>query len=207
MSEPVQIEAHPAHKTTLDITDVSHDRPTVFVGGFPKSANTQVINEFVKTICNHTDFMLVTDSKYRSRGFVFITFATYKEAKLFVSRDHIFDGKVLDCKISLDHEEFITASLNNIRAPKKIFVDKIPKRFKKRDLEKLFGVYGEIEEVILIEKDERKINFGYVTYYKAEAAKKCVSQRIFDVGEDLKMSAIFARPKFSKKMLIGIHPV
>ena len=207
MSKTAHIDNLPEDHPMLDLSCSDPDRPTVFVGGFPKSANTQIINEYVKSICKHSEFILVTDSMYRSRGFVFITFNTLKEAKSFVKKNHVFEGKILDCKISLDHEEFITASLNNIRAPKKVFVDKIPRRFTKHDLEKLFGVYGDIEEVILIEKDDRKINFGYVTYLRSEAAKKCCAQRNFDVGEDLKISAIFARPKFSKKMLIGIHPV
>lgn len=151
--------------------------------------------------------MLVTDSKNRSRGFVFITFKTREEAEKFVVGEHVFEGKTLDCKISLDHESFIASSLNNIREPKKVFIDKIPRKFKKVDLEKIFGKFGEIEEIILIEKDERTINFAYVTYFDSNAAKNCVKQKYYDSGEELKMSVMFARPKFSKKMLIGIHPV
>lgn len=182
-------------------------KATVFVGGFPKTANTLIIQQYVEKICKHSEFMLVTDSKNRSRGYVFITFNSKEEANRFVRQEHMFEKKSLDCKISLNHESFITSSLINIREPKKVFVDKIPKNLKKCDVEKMFGKFGEIEEIILIVKEERTINFAYVTYFSSDHAKKCVKQHYFETGEDLKISVIFARPKFSKKMLIGINPI
>ena len=86
-----------------------------------------------------------------------MVFDTLKEAQDFANQIHVYDNKVLDCKVSLQHQDYITTSLNNIREPKKIFVDKIPKKVNKKDLENTFGVYGEIEEIIVIEKEKRSI--------------------------------------------------
>lgn len=114
---------------------------------------------------------------------------------------------MLDCKVSLHHQDYITTSLNNIREPKKIFVDKIPKKVAKIYLEKTFGVYGEIEEIILIEKEKRNINFAYITYFDTESAQKCVTAPEPKICAGTRLSVVFARPKFSKKMLLEIPPL
>ena len=119
----------------------------------------------------------------------------------------MYDNKVLDCKVSLHHTDYITSSLNNIREPKKIFVDKIAKRVTKSDLEKSFMVYGEIEEIILIEKEKRSINFAYISYFDTESARRCVQGPEIKYSAGSKLSVIFARPKFSKKMLLDIPPL
>jgi hypothetical protein len=97
--------------------------------------------------------------------------------------------------------------LNNIREPKKIFVDKIAKKVAKKDLEKTFGVYGQIEEIILIEKEKRSINFAYITYFDTKSAQKCVTAPEAKICAGTRLSVVFARPKFSKKMLLEIPPL
>jgi hypothetical protein len=130
-----------------------------------------------------------------------------KEARDFANQRHVYDDKVLDCKVSLHHQDYITTSLNNIREPKKIFVDKIPKNVAKIYLEKTFGVYGEIEEIILIEKEKRNINFAYITYFDTESAQKCVTAPEPKICAGTRLTVVFARPKFSKKMLLEIPPL
>jgi RNA recognition motif-containing protein len=136
-----------------------------------------------------------------------VVFDTLKEAQDFANQIHVYDNKVLDCKVSLQHQDYITTSLNNIREPKKIFVDKIPKKVNKKDLENTFGVYGEIEEIIVIEKEKRSINFAYITYFDTESAQKCVTAPETKVCAGTRLSVVFARPKFSKKMLLEIPPL
>lgn len=186
---------------------IDTEKPTVFVGGIPKTADTKVLREYIRSVNSNCEFHLVTDSKNRSRGFAFILCATEKEAHEFANQRHMYDNKVLDCKVSLHHTDYITSSLNNIREPKKIFVDKIAKRVTKSDLEKSFMVYGEIEEIILIEKEKRSINFAYISYFDTESARRCVQGPEIKYSAGSKLSVIFARPKFSKKMLLDIPPL
>lgn len=180
---------------------------TVFVGGFPKTTNVSLVDQYLATICLGNDFIAVTDANNNSRGFAFVTFKSIEEATDFVKQKFIYNGKVLDTRISLNNKDFINTSLLNIREPKKVFVDKIPNYIKKDDLYKIFEKFGDIEEIILLEKRERPINFAYVTFYKHLSAKKCVEKKSFDCNSEKKMIAIYARPKFTKKMLTDLHPV
>jgi hypothetical protein len=149
-------------------------KPTVFIGGIPKNVDVGVIEGYMTSICGNAQIKLITDTKDRLRGFAFAIFDSLPEVKQFLSKDHIYDGKLLDCKFSLGHEEHITSSLNNIRQPRKVFVDEIQQNISKKELMDAFRVYGEIEEIILIEKEKKDIKFAYVTYCEHSAAGKCV---------------------------------
>ena len=195
-------------------------KPTVFIGGIPKNVDVGVIEGYMTSICGNAQIKLITDTKDRLRGFAFAIFDTLPEVKQFLSKDHIYDGKLLDCKFSLGHEEHITSSLNNIRQPRKVFVDEIQQNITKKELMDAFRVYGEIEEIILIEKEKKDIKFAYVTYCEYSAAEKCVKDYKIIIQkcdstpknplkEDnpritSQVTAVYARPKFSKKMLQNI---
>jgi RNA recognition motif-containing protein len=188
-----------AHENSIDT-----DQPSVFIGGIPKNTNMEVLVQNIKLINPDAEFHLVTDIKNRSRGFAFIIFKTQDEAQAFAKIEHVHEGKILDCQVSLDYNEHITSSLRNIREPRKVFVDKIPKGFTKHDIKNTLAIYGPIDGVILIAKEKREINFAYVCFSGSESARMCVDSKHLILNENNQLSFVFARPKFSKRMLINM---
>jgi RNA recognition motif-containing protein len=187
------------HENSIDT-----DQPSVFIGGIPKNTNIEVLVQNIKLINPEAEFHLVTDIKNRSRGFAFIIFKTQDEAQAFAKIEHVHEGKILDCQVSLDYNEHITSSLRNIREPRKVFVDKIPKSFTKHDIKNTLAIYGPIDGVILIAKEKREINFAYVCFSGSESARMCVDSKHLILNENNQLSFVFARPKFSKRMLINM---
>lgn len=98
-------------------------------------------------------------------------------------------------------------SLDNLRNPHKIFVDNIPKTMSKTELSNKFSKYGEIDDIILIVKEKRQFGFAYINYTLSKDAEACSNAKEIDIGEAEKLNVIFARPKFSKKMLANIPTV
>ena len=175
-------------------------KPTIFVGGIPKTDDINDINAYLDTIVGNGTHNVITDSKHRLRGFAFVIFNTKEESDLFLEKEHVYNGKVLDCKSSLDHDDYIASSLLNIREPKKVFIDEIPKNFVKSELIDIFTPFGELDEVILIEKVKKPVNFAYVTFVESQSAKDIVKQGTVKFDEETVLPIVYARPKFSKKM-------
>lgn len=174
---------------------------TVFIGGIPKDSDIEDVNIYLLSICGNSPFNLITDSKSRLRGFAFVSFSDKNDIKRFLSKPHSYNGKQLDCKSSLEQSDYVDASLNNIREPKKIYADDIPKQYTKKTLQESFLAYGEIEEIILIEKAKKPKNFAYITFADTDSAQKCIKDAYIKLDPQTFISVVYARPKFSKKML------
>ena len=174
---------------------------TVFIGGIPKDSDIDDVNTYLLSICGNSPFNLITDSKSRLRGFAFVSFSDKNDIKRFLSKPHSYNGKQLDCKSSLEQSDYVDASLNNIREPKKIYADDIPKQYTKKILQEAFSAYGEIEEIILIEKAKKPKNFAYITFADTDSAQKCIKEAYIKLDLQTFISVVYARPKFSKKML------
>jgi hypothetical protein len=80
---------------------------TVFVGGIPKESDPFKAKEFIRSLAPTAKFDLMCDSKNRLKGFVFIEFKSQHDMDTFLSKSHSYDGKLLNCKISQDHNDFI----------------------------------------------------------------------------------------------------
>ena len=80
---------------------------TVFVGGIPKDGDPEHAKEFIRSLAPTAKFDSMCDSKKRLKGFVFIEFKSQQEVDLFLSCPHTYDGKLLNCKVSQDHNDFI----------------------------------------------------------------------------------------------------
>lgn len=176
----------------------------VFIGGIPKDCDISDANNFLQSICGTSPFNLITDNKNRPRGFAFVSFYNKDDAEKFLSKPHSYNGKELDCKSSLEQSAYVDASLSNIREPKKIYADEIPKQFTKIVISQAFAVYGDIEEIILIEKAKKPKNFAYITFSNTEAAQKCIKDGRIKLDGQFSIPVVYARPKFSKKMLQNV---
>lgn len=194
----------PGQPFTHTFPNQSPAKPTIFIGGLPKDLDLKAANAFMKSMVGNRNYNIITDSKCKLRGFAFVTFNSEEEANLFLQKEHRYKNKVLDCKFSLEHDDYITASLINIREPKKIFIDDIPKQFTKSRIVKYFETFGDIEEAVLIEKCKKPFNFSYIHYYETESAQKAVKNGFIELDKHNILPVIYARPKFSKKMLENI---
>lgn len=176
-------------------------KPTVFVGGLPKCREVESVDHFMKSIASKGIHNIIIDAKKKLRGFAFITFETMKEAQDFLKKEHRYEGKLLDCKMSLEHNDYISSSLINLREPKKVFVDDVPNIYSKQHLLEVFKSFGKVKELITIDKFKKDLCFVYVKFVEFESAKKAISQGTIEIDKDHVHQVRYAKPKFSKKIL------
>lgn len=100
---------------------------TVIVTGFNHLANTEEVEAFMNSVCENHNYDIKVNNDKCFRGFVYILFDTEHEAAKFMKQDIYYDRKLLNMRISKDYDVFIEESIENLRWPKKIFVDRIPK--------------------------------------------------------------------------------
>ena len=141
------------------------------------------------------------------RGFQFIHFKSMKDAKNFVGKNFYFGGKQLDCKISIDHDDFTTNSLKNIREPKKVVAENLPVNISKNDVKKLFSRFGMVEEAILTPAQEDQFQNAFITFHTYKSAVECIQEKQILLDDDKITDVKFAKPKFSSYMLKKIDPI
>ena len=131
-------------------------------------------------------------------------FPNKDQAFKWMNRDHYFQGEKLECKLSLDHDAYIISSLQNVRSPKKLFVDNIPKNVIRDDLKKCFEQFGQIDEVVIIQKDKRGSDLAYVNFCETDDAMRCANMKKLQYEDNVIFDIQLAKPKFSKKMLMNV---
>ena len=155
----------------LETTNNTQSKLTMFVGGIPKTYDYDEIESYFQKYGDIENLNLICDSKKRSRGFAFLTYKLNDDLHKCMAETHIFEDKPLDCKISLDQNNYLNMCLNSLKNPTKVFLDDIPKEITKSELEETFSKFGEIEEVILINKAKRELGFAYLTFKETKSAK------------------------------------
>lgn len=190
----------------LPYEDQDSKKTSVLVAGFEKDLNALTISRFFKTVCPHNKVTIMTKGKNKFKGMVFILFDTQEEAIEFTQKDLIYKSKQLDVKLAIDTDSFIKNCLNDLRYPKKIYINKIPKNFGKQKIADLFEVCGKVFAVNIIHRPDRCNNFAYVTFVDSESAIKCVTKKFFEFENDVKVITSYAKPNFTKRMLFKINP-
>ena len=178
---------------------------SVLIAGFPQGTSTNEVREFIINIAPGKKHVIRTTNDNTFRGFQFVNFNSAEEANEFLSQEHAFNGKVLDCKIAKDHDDFIKTSLQNLKCPRIVFVDKIPKHMCKKNIEDIFSKFGKIEETLLIVKKEKHVNYAYVTFSSTREAIMVVTMKYIKLDKTT-LRVVYSRPKFSNSMLQKIHP-
>ena len=184
-----------------------HDKISVLVAGFPKEHDSEAIRVFIESISPSKHYKQIKKNINQFKGLVFVYFETKEEAEDFCSKEYRYQGKLVDCKISKNQEDFINESLRNLRFPNKIFAINIPSYFSKTDTGKVFGKYGEIQEIVLVDKEIKKSKIAYVSFKNFESAKKCVKNHKVTIMPGCTVTIEYARPKFTRTMQYKIHPV
>ena len=147
---------------------------SLLVSGFPVGSKISKVENFMQKICGGRNYCIKMTNSQQFKGFTFINFDTLDQAKEFSTQPLFFNAKQLNLRVTSSHQEFVKESLQNIRSPKKIIVDRIPKRITKEFLETFFAKFGEIEHMNLVDRDEKTVNFAYVTFYESSSAKAAV---------------------------------
>lgn len=180
---------------------------TVIVTGFPQKTCTNDVEAFMHKITAGNKSDVKVDTKNYFRGFVYVKFKFVWEAEQFINKEYVFQRKLLNCRISMQYYQFINESIENLRNPKKVFADRIPKHWCKKEVEKFFGNYGEIDYISLVDKDHKTVNFAYVTFIKTQSARDCVKSKLIKLKDKRKIKVEYSNPKFSANMLNKIHPI
>ena len=180
---------------------------TVIVTGFPQKTCTKDVEGFMQNVCAGNKYDVKVDSKNYFRGFVYVKFLFLEEAESFINQEYVFQKKLLNCRISMQYYQFINESIDNLRNPKKVFVDRIPKHWSKKEVEKFFDMYGEVDYLSLVDKDHKTVNFAYVTFVQSESASNCVQSKLIKLKDKRKIKVEYSNPKFSANMLNKIHPI
>ena len=183
----------------------------VLVAGFPSDTNNHEAIECMESICEGNEYSLILRNKKQFRGFAFILFKTHQETDIFLSKEHRYEGKLLDCRFAKNHDDYIDECLEDLKKPKKVFAKKIPKSTTKCQINDLFSVYGNIKEVILISKKDLDFNTAFINFDDYLDCKNCVDKKFIELeSTELESSDLievsYAKPKFSSLMLFKIDP-
>jgi RNA recognition motif-containing protein len=101
---------------------------------------------------------------------------TKKQAEKLLSRkEHLLDGKTVDCKWAVPPE---SPALSPVTKSRKVFVGGIPYDLTKSEFTEYFVKFGEIEDcIIMLDKTTgNPRGFGFVTFNGEDAAEKVLDQ-------------------------------
>ena len=113
---------------------------------------------------------------------------------------------MLDVRVIIDSNQHITDCLNSAREPKQIFVTNLPLYYDKRDVSVMFDQFGKITDMTIMNNKEKKANIGIVTFLKSSSAKRAITAKKIKIEGHGVIFINYAQPKFSKYMLVKIHP-
>ena len=179
---------------------------SVLIAGFPPETAIKDVRDFLLKIAFNQKSTVIRGPKNSFRGFLFVHFKQMKSAQNFADKSYYFGDKQLDCKISINHNDFTIDSLQNIREPKKIIVGKLPQTLQKQDIARNFNKYGEIEEIIIVNATNDEFCNAFITFENYKDSKTCINEKqvYLITGEVVNVS--YAIPKFSNYMLKKIDP-
>merc|ERR1711957_989625 len=135
----------PKSKRSVKDADPTQDKFTVFISGFPTKSSVKKIEHFLQYVCQLDDYKIRMGKSYKFCGYCFVCFDTMGEAEEFCQKEKVFEGKLLNSKISIDHQNYIYNNLAEAREPRKVFIDSIPKDMDKKRLNQILQKFGSIE--------------------------------------------------------------
>lgn len=185
----------------------NENQVSVLVAGFPKESLLSEIRDFISEVSKRKKFTVLKGKKNKFRGLVFVHFTDIEEANEFVKKSLFYGDTLQDIKVALDHDDYIEQSLESIRNPKKVFIEDLPKCFEKNNVESIFEKYGEIEELVLIEKCKKGNQMAFITYKDSSSAKTLCDLKQISTGNNILLDVNYARPQFSPYMMQKIDPI
>jgi len=108
--------------------------------------------------------------------------------------------------LAIDTDDFIQNCLEDLRHPKKVYINKIPKNFEKNQIVETFKQFGEVHQVNIIHRTDRVNNFAYVTFVDSKSAVAAVNHKFLELEANFKIRISYAKPNFTKRMLFKVNP-
>ena len=149
----------------------------LFIGGLSPQTTKETMQSYFSAFGSIHDCTLMIDrGSGRSRCFGFITMSDSNSLENILSKDHIIDGKKVDCKIAVPKE---TANNNLTNSgtsckTKKMFVGGLPQDVTDESFREFFQQYGEVEDsIVMLDRETgRPRGFGFVTFKSEDVPDK-----------------------------------
>lgn len=192
-------------KTVNDVPPQSNS-VQVMIASFPLQSDPNEVYNYLRSFLHYNRIDLKTDNNGHFKGYIFVYFDNYNLAKAFTYKKSYYNKKLLDVRIIIDSNQHITDCLNFAREPKQIFVTNLPSYYDKRDVSVLFDQFGKTTEITIMNNKEKRANICIVTFVKTSSCKKAIVTGKIKIDGHGVIFINYAQPKFSKYMLVKIHP-
>jgi len=148
----------------------------IFVGGLsPDTTSDELINYFSK-FGEVEDVNLIGELKNKPRGYGFVSFKKEDAVKaILASKSHEINGRLADCGIALLPGTTDTGASSK-KQSFKLYVAKIPRGAKKDEITKLFGLFGKVQQVLLVLRSNRDDAFAFIDFASKEALERALSK-------------------------------
>lgn len=191
------------NQNTKNEKPITNDEVTVLIRGFPPNTDLQKIREYLNSICEEGTFKL-SKKKCQFHGYAFVYFQTIEQAQAFSKKKFHYDNLLLECKFPVDRVKHIKQCIEDLRKPRKVFADKIPKNLHHNDVKSIFSGFGKVQSLVLLESHGKPINQAMVTFAEHDHANKCVMKHNIKLSGNVSINVFYAQPKFSEYMLLGV---
>ena len=171
--------------------------------GFPPETGFKDIEDYIKDVCEYLKIKVIS-KKSNFYTFAFVYFENAANLHKVLQKKHYYKGIQLETKLPLDRDEHIKQSVQDLREPRKIFVDKIPKGYTANDIKSIFGNYGKIVSINMFFNNNKPINQANITFQEHHSSLACVTKHSFGSKKDKVMTVYYAQPKFSEYMLLSV---
>ena len=157
-----------------DVTIRYNTKNNLFIKGIPKNITPREVYEYFLQFGDISSCKICEDEFGNHNGYGYITYYKIEDAQKAIdeSKDKkIFDSNNIEISPFQKRNERIINSYDN----RKIYINNIPEKYTREDLEKLCNQYGKVEDCnIFIDKICK--NFGIVQFSSENEAKEALNK-------------------------------
>jgi polyadenylate-binding protein len=157
-----------------DVTIRYNTKNNLFIKGIPKNITPREVYEYFLQFGDISSCKICEDEFGNHNGYGYITYYKIEDAQKAIdeSKDKkIFDSNNIEISPFQKRNERIINSYDN----RKIYINNIPEKYTREDLEKLCNEYGKVEDCnIFIDKICK--NFGIVQFSSENEAKEALNK-------------------------------
>lgn len=167
-------------------TQASHQKShkkfqEIFVGGLPSYTTAPLLKKYFSQFGK---ILKAQPQRWKSgarkcRGFAIIRCGNRSTFESILSTPHSFEGRVIECKPSLNKKQLLRYNKN--LSERKVFIGGIPKNMTSQQLQELFSRVGDLEMAYVVQRRDGRGNkgIGFVTFKAKIDCKKAVEIREF----------------------------
>ena len=185
---------------------ISSESVQVMIASFHLNSDPNDVYEFLRSILYDNRIDLKLDNNSYFKGYVFVYFQNIQRATVFINKRTYYRQKLLDTRIIIDSGQHIQDCLDSAKDPRQIFVTNLPVYYDKKEISYLFDQFGEVVEITIMRNKEKQANIGVITFSDKSATEKAIKSKKVKIDGHGVAFINYAQPKFSKYMLVKIHP-